>query len=95
MRYRALEPAAPPKRVRNRPMSRHLVAPRHEDTRRRLSRMAHRPADGTPLVTLAGCFGVAAVRGAALTLSWSQTLRPAITMEVVGVGCHRNCEFVS
>jgi CrcB protein len=39
---------------------------------------------GTLIVNLAGCFLIAAVMQAALALSWSPTLRSAITIGFVG-----------
>jgi CrcB protein len=39
---------------------------------------------GTLIVNLVGCFGIAAVMHAALTLSWSPTLRSAITIGFIG-----------
>lgn len=39
---------------------------------------------GTLIVNLAGCFAVAAVMHMALTLSWSPTLRSAITIGFIG-----------
>jgi CrcB protein len=39
---------------------------------------------GTLFVNLAGCFAIAAVMHAALTLSWSPTLRSAITIGFIG-----------
>jgi CrcB protein len=39
---------------------------------------------GTLIVNLAGCFAIAAVMQAALTLSWSPTLRSAITIGFIG-----------
>jgi CrcB protein len=39
---------------------------------------------GTLIVNLLGCFGIAAVMHAALTLSWSPTLRSALTIGFIG-----------
>ncbi len=39
---------------------------------------------GTLIVNLAGCFSIAAVMHAALTLSWSPTVRSAITIGFLG-----------
>jgi CrcB protein len=39
---------------------------------------------GTLIVNLLGCFGIAAIMHAALTLSWSPTLRSAITIGFIG-----------
>jgi CrcB protein len=39
---------------------------------------------GTLIVNLAGCFAIAAVMHVALTLSWSPTLRSAITIGFIG-----------
>jgi len=39
---------------------------------------------GTLIVNLAGCFGIAAVMHAASTLSWSPTVRSAITIGFIG-----------
>jgi CrcB protein len=39
---------------------------------------------GTLIVNLAGCFAIAAVMHAALTLSWPPTLRSAITIGFIG-----------
>jgi CrcB protein len=39
---------------------------------------------GTLIVNLAGCFAIAMVMHAALTLSWSPTLRSAITIGFIG-----------
>ncbi|MGH9159147.1 MAG: fluoride efflux transporter CrcB [Vicinamibacteraceae bacterium] len=39
---------------------------------------------GTLIVNLLGCFGIAAVMHMALTLSWSPTLRSAITIGFIG-----------
>ena len=39
---------------------------------------------GTLIVNLAGCFSIAAVMHAAVTLSWSPTLRSAITIGFLG-----------
>jgi CrcB protein len=39
---------------------------------------------GTLIVNLLGCFGVAAVMHMALTLSWSPTVRSAITIGFIG-----------
>jgi CrcB protein len=39
---------------------------------------------GTLIVNLLGCFGIAAVMHAALALSWSPTLRSAITIGFIG-----------
>jgi CrcB protein len=39
---------------------------------------------GTLIVNLFGCFGIAAVMHMALTLSWSPTLRSAITIGFIG-----------
>jgi CrcB protein len=39
---------------------------------------------GTLIVNLLGCFWIAAVMHAALTLSWSPTLRSAITIGFIG-----------
>lgn len=39
---------------------------------------------GTLIVNLVGCFGLAAVMHAALTLSWSPTLRSAIAIGFIG-----------
>lgn len=39
---------------------------------------------GTLIVNLAGCFAIAAIMHAALTLSWSPTLRAAITIGFLG-----------
>ena len=39
---------------------------------------------GTLIVNLAGCFGIAAVMHAAGTLSWSPTMRSAITIGFIG-----------
>lgn len=39
---------------------------------------------GTLLVNLLGCFAIAAVMHAALTLSWSPTLRSALTIGFIG-----------
>jgi len=39
---------------------------------------------GTLIVNLGGCFAIAAVMHAALTLSWSPTLRSAITIGFLG-----------
>src|SRR5215831_19661034 len=39
---------------------------------------------GTLIVNLAGCFAIAAVMHAALTLSWSPTLRSTITIGFIG-----------
>jgi CrcB protein len=39
---------------------------------------------GTLIVNLLGCFGIAAVMQAALTLSWSPTLRSVITIGFIG-----------
>jgi CrcB protein len=39
---------------------------------------------GTLIVNLCGCFAIAAVMHAALTLSWSPTLRSAITIGLIG-----------
>jgi CrcB protein len=39
---------------------------------------------GTLIVNLGGCFAIAAVMHAALTLSWSPTVRSAITMGFIG-----------
>jgi CrcB protein len=39
---------------------------------------------GTLIVNIAGCFAIAAVMHAALTLSWSPTLRSAITIGFLG-----------
>jgi CrcB protein len=39
---------------------------------------------GTLIVNLAGCFAIAAVMHAALTLSWSPTIRSAITIGFIG-----------
>lgn len=39
---------------------------------------------GTLIVNLLGCFGIAAVMHLALTLSWSPTLRSAITIGFIG-----------
>jgi CrcB protein len=39
---------------------------------------------GTLIVNLAGCFAIAAVMHAALTLSWSPTLRSAVTIGFIG-----------
>jgi CrcB protein len=39
---------------------------------------------GTLIVNLAGCFGIAAVMQAASTLSWSPTMRAAITIGFIG-----------
>ena len=39
---------------------------------------------GTLIVNLLGCFGVAAVMHMALTLSWSPTLRSAVTIGFIG-----------
>ena len=39
---------------------------------------------GTLIVNLAGCFGIAAIMHAASTLSWSPTMRSAITIGFIG-----------
>jgi CrcB protein len=39
---------------------------------------------GTLIVNLAGCFAIAAVMHAALALSWSPTIRSAITIGFIG-----------
>ena len=39
---------------------------------------------GTLIVNLAGCFGIAAVMHAASALSWSPTMRSAITIGFIG-----------
>lgn len=39
---------------------------------------------GTLIVNLAGCFAIAAIMHAALTLSWSPTLRAALTIGFLG-----------
>jgi CrcB protein len=39
---------------------------------------------GTLIVNLAGCFGIAAVMHAALTLSWSPTVRSAVAIGFIG-----------
>ena len=39
---------------------------------------------GTLIVNLTGCFGIAAVMHAASTLSWSPTMRSAITIGFIG-----------
>jgi CrcB protein len=39
---------------------------------------------GTLIVNLVGCFAIAAVMHAAVTLSWSPTLRSAITIGFIG-----------
>jgi len=39
---------------------------------------------GTLIVNLVGCFAIAAVMHAAMTLSWSPTLRSAITIGFIG-----------
>lgn len=39
---------------------------------------------GTLLVNLAGCFGIAAVMHAAVLLSWSPTVRSAVTIGFLG-----------
>lgn len=39
---------------------------------------------GTLIVNLAGCFAIAAIMHAALTLGWSPTLRAAITIGFIG-----------
>jgi fluoride exporter len=39
---------------------------------------------GTLIVNLAGCFAIAAVMQASLTLSWSPTLRSVITIGFIG-----------
>jgi CrcB protein len=39
---------------------------------------------GTLIVNVAGCFAIAAIMHAALTLSWSPTLRSAITIGFLG-----------
>jgi len=39
---------------------------------------------GTLIVNLAGCFAIAAIMHAALTLSWSATVRSAITIGFIG-----------
>jgi CrcB protein len=39
---------------------------------------------GTLIVNLVGCFAIAAVMHAALTLSWSPTLRSAVTIGFIG-----------
>ena len=39
---------------------------------------------GTLIVNLLGCFGIAAVMHAALTLLWSPTLRSAVTIGFIG-----------
>ena len=39
---------------------------------------------GTLIVNVAGCFGIAAVMHAASTLSWSPTVRSAITIGFIG-----------
>ena len=39
---------------------------------------------GTLIVNLVGCFGIAAVMHAALTLSWSPTVRSAIAIGFIG-----------
>ncbi|HVH26170.1 MAG TPA: fluoride efflux transporter CrcB [Vicinamibacterales bacterium] len=39
---------------------------------------------GTLIVNLLGCFGISAVMHAALTLSWSSTVRSAITIGFIG-----------
>jgi fluoride exporter len=39
---------------------------------------------GTLIVNLAGCFMIAAIMHAALTVSWSATLRSAITIGFIG-----------
>ena len=39
---------------------------------------------GTLIVNLAGCFAIAAIMHAALTLSWSPTLRAALTVGFLG-----------
>jgi CrcB protein len=39
---------------------------------------------GTLIVNLLGCFGVAAIMHAALTLSWSATVRSAIAIGFIG-----------
>ena len=39
---------------------------------------------GTLIVNLAGCFAIAAIMHAALTLSWSPTLRSAIPIGFIG-----------
>ena len=39
---------------------------------------------GTLIVNLAGCFAIAAIMHAALTLSWSPTLRSTITIGFIG-----------
>ena len=39
---------------------------------------------GTLIVNLAGCFGIAAIMHAAITLSWSPTMRSAITIGFIG-----------
>jgi CrcB protein len=39
---------------------------------------------GTLIVNLSGCFAIAAVMHAALTMSWSPTVRSAITMGFLG-----------
>lgn len=39
---------------------------------------------GTLIVNLVGCFAIAAVMHAALTLSWSPTIRSAITIGFIG-----------
>jgi CrcB protein len=39
---------------------------------------------GTLIVNLVGCFGIAAVMHAAVALSWSATLRSAITIGFIG-----------
>jgi CrcB protein len=39
---------------------------------------------GTLIVNLLGCFAIAAVMHAALTLSWSSTVRSAITIGFIG-----------
>jgi fluoride exporter len=39
---------------------------------------------GTLIVNVAGCFAIAAVMHAALTLSWSTTFRSAITIGFIG-----------
>jgi CrcB protein len=39
---------------------------------------------GTLIVNLLGCFGIAAVMHAALTLSWSPTIRSAVAIGFIG-----------
>jgi CrcB protein len=39
---------------------------------------------GTLIVNLTGCFGIAAVMHAASTLSWSPTMRSALTIGFIG-----------